>query len=286
MKTTKLIGKAIMAVCLCLGMAACGDDNGDNPGGGGGDHGGPGSRLKFTELAFEGGDNRYYKFNYRASDLYSWPYVLNHYSYSFSPDGSRHYIDYTYTMGATGGTTIKTDYGRTCEVNPDGLVIHYTHSASTPPYQTLEEALFTYDDNRQLKEMTWHFEKGYERLTKFTWKNGNITKVECINPANGETVRTDTYTYTSEPSWKGITFISGTTNDGITNDTYMDMLFYTGEYFGKRPKNLIASRKRGDNTVKFEYTYYTAPHPAEGYVYETKLDDDITYTFTWEGTAE
>ena len=281
MKTTKLISKAILAACLCLGMAACGDDNGDNPGGGGGDHGGPGSRLKFTELAFEGNDNRHYYFTYRASDLYSWPYVLNRLSWSLGlPGGSRSHIDYTYTMGATGGSTIKTDYGRTCEVNPDGLVIHYTYSASQPPYQTLEEALFTYDDNRQLKEITQVTDNGNGARTKFTWKNGNITKVECIN-ANGETRWTDTYTYTSEPSWKGITFISG-----ITDDDYMKMLFYTGEYFGKRPKNLIASRKRGDNTVKFEYTYYTAPHPAEGYVYETKLDDDITYTFTWEGTAE
>lgn len=272
---------AIMAAYLCLGMTACGDDNGDNPGGGGGDHGGPGSRLKFTELAFEGSYNQYYKFTYRASDLYSWPYVLNRLSWSLGrPGGSQTHIDYTYTMGATGGSTIKTDYGRTCEVNPDGLVIHYTYSASQPPYQTLEEALFTYDDNRQLKEITQVTDNGNGARTKFTWKNGNITKVECIN-ANGETRWTDTYTYTSEPSWKGITFISG-----ITDDDYMKMLFYTGEYFGKRPKNLISTRKRGDNTVKFEYTYYTAPHPAEGYVYETKLDDNITYTFTWEGTDE
>ena len=124
MKTTKLISKAILAACLCLGMAACGDDDGTNPGGGTGEGGSVGSELKFTGLTVQPNDDVNYTY-YR--------------SISYNADGTPRDIGWVrddrttietfyfdYADNAEGGSTITVRYESnvylddtryTCEVN-------------------------------------------------------------------------------------------------------------------------------------------------------------------------
>lgn len=274
MKTTKLISKAIMAACLCLGMAACGDD--DNPFGEGG---GPGSELKIESITI--------------------PITLGKddpYNITYNADGSPQSIrggvrgieyssrggSFRYEVNVPGGSTIYTSTSGgpsnsyTCEVSPEGLITHMSN--------TLNETWdYTYGKNGELTGIVMN-DPARKRVTEYaiSWKNGNITRIEAVgNEGKGSTYTYD-YKYTSYPSSRGIVyshFMNLTPVPRESNsDMYMDCFANLTGYFGQRPKNLLSSVTKTDGygkrtTQNIEYTFYEAPHPSEGFVYQISLSD-------------
>ena len=305
MKTTKLISRAIMAACLCLGMAACGDDDGTNPGGGSNGEGGSvGSELKFTEL------NRQTYFD--GVSIYN-----NSRNIGYNEDGTPQYMswvendeyiiyEFEYADNAQGGSTITVryiNYGPPtkdhtpyiCEVNPEGHITLLTiYNLLAKKDKTIE---YTYDkDGRMTKAVETSYDlsgniEGGATEHNISWKNGNITQIE--SKVDGVT-NVYNYKYTSYPASRGLVYyaryllhIPFVDYGGV--DEAMEIFANTGEFFGKSPKNLISS---GENSSSFgttswdiEYTFYEAPHPAEGFVHQIKKEREVL-TITWQEPEE
>ena len=303
MKTTKLISRAIMAACLCLGMTACGDDDGTNPGGGSNGEGGSvGSELKFTGLTVQPNDDVNYTY-YR--------------SISYNADGTPRDIGWVrddrttietfyfdYADNAEGGSTITVRYESnvyldddtryTCEVNSEG---HITNLTRYLVFGFINWE-YTYDKNGR---MTKSVEKEYptldaveaEKITEYdiSWKNGNITQVEIW--VNGEKTYINKYKYTSYPASRGIVYSLRDVDllYGPFGDEEIRIFANTGEFFGKSPKNLISSVS--SYTVAYnwttswdlEYTFHEAPHPAEGFVDQIKTAYQVL-TIHWQEPEE
>ena len=298
MKTTKLISRAIVAIvaaCLCLGMAACGDD--DNPFGEGG---GPGSELKIESVAIPFMNLRDpYQFTYNAdgsiNDIRGYLHSVGH--ESFQRGGS-----FRYEVNVPGGSTIYTsahDSGSdsyACEVSPEGLVTHMDNTNN----DTWD---YTYGKNGEMTKIVMN-DPERKRVTEFTitWKNGNITRIEAVENEGAGSMYTYTYKYTSYPSSRGIVYshfmnltpLLRPTN--LNGDEYMDFFANLTGYFGQRPKNLLSSvtktynngtKKGTSTTLHIDYTFYEAPHPSEGFVYQISLSDqDSAIEIVWEEPEE
>ncbi len=285
MKTTKLISKAILAACLCLGMAACGDDN--NPFGEGG---GPGSELKIESIAIPFMNLRDpYQFTYDADgNISRIKGALPSIGFDSSPRGG----SFRYEVNVPGGRTIYASASTsimgsgsnsyTCEVSPEGLVTHMSNTNN----DTWD---YTYGKNGEMTGIVMN-DPERKRVTEFTisWKNGNITRIEAVENDGAGSMYTYTYKYTSYPSSRGIVYshfmnltpLLRPTN--LNGDEYMDFFANLTEYFGQRPKNLLSSvtktynngTKKGSSTTQhIDYTFYEAPHPSEGFVYQISLSD-------------
>ena len=292
MKTTKLISRAILAACLCLGMTACGDDN--NPFGEGG---GPGSELKIESVAMPFmGLRDPYQFTYNTdgsiNNIRGYLHSLGY--ESFPRGGSFHY-----KVNVPGGSTVYTsahDSGSdsyTCEVSPEGLVTHMSNTNN----DTWD---YTYGKNGEMTKIVMN-DPERKRVTEFTisWKNGNITRIKAVeNEVAGSTYTYD-YKYTSYPSSRGIVYSHFMNLTPLlrpimtrTGDEYMDFFANLTGYFGQRPKNLLSSVTKTDKygkrtTQNIEYTFYEAPHPSEGFVYQISLSDqDSAIEIVWEEPEE
>ena len=295
MKTTKLISRAIVAACLCLGMAACGDD--DNPFGEGG---GPGSELKIESVAIPFMNLRDpYQFTYNAdgsiNDIRGYLHSVGH--ESFQRGGS-----FRYEVNVPGGSTIyasahgSVSNSYTCEVSPEGLVTHMDNTNN----DTWD---YTYGKNGEMTKIVMN-DPERKRVTEFTitWKNGNITRIEAVENEGAGSMYTYTYKYTSYPSSRGIVYshfmnltpLLRPTN--LNGDEYMDFFANLTGYFGQRPKNLLSSvtktynngtKKGTSTTLHIDYTFYEAPHPSEGFVYQISLSDqDSAIEIVWEEPEE
>ena len=294
-----------MAACLCLGMAACGDDDGTNPGGGSNGEGGSvGSELKFTGL------NRQTYFD--GVSIYN-----NSRNIGYNEDGTPQYMswvendeyiiyEFEYADNAQGGSTITVryiNYGPPtkdhtpyiCEVNPEGHITLLTiYNLLAKKDKTIE---YTYDkDGRMTKAVETSYDlsgniEGGATEHNISWKNGNITQIE--SKVDGVT-NVYNYKYTSYPASRGLVYyaryllhIPFVDYGGV--DEAMEIFANTGEFFGKSPKNLISS---GENSSSFgttswdiEYTFYEAPHPAEGFVHQIKKEREVL-TITWQEPEE
>ena len=292
-----------MAACLCLGMAACGDDEGTNPGGSNGEGGSVGSELKFTGL------NRQTYFD--GVSIYN-----NSRNIGYNEDGTPQYMswvendeyiiyEFEYADNAQGGSTITVryiNYGPPtkdhtpyiCEVNPEGHITLLTiYNLLAKKDKTIE---YTYDkDGRMTKAVETSYDlsgniEGGATEHNISWKNGNITQIE--SKVDGVT-NVYNYKYTSSPASRGLVYyaryllhIPFVDYGGIEA---MEIFANTGEFFGKSPKNLISS---GENSSSFgttswdiEYTFYEAPHPAEGFVHQIKKEREVL-TITWQEPEE
>lgn len=305
MKTTKLICRSIVAACLCLGMAACGDDDGTNPGGGSNGEGGSvGSELKFTEL------NRQTYFD--GVSIYN-----NSRKIGYNADGTLQYMggvendyyrryDFEYADNAQNGSTITVKYSDnashtidydccTCEVNPEGHITLLTIYNPIAKDRTFE---YTYDkDGRMTKAVETSYDlsgniEGETTEHNISWKNGNITQIET--KVDGEMTNVYNYKYTSYPASRGLVYyaryllhIPFVDYGGV--DEAMEIFANTGEFFGKSPKNLISSGEYsssfGTTSWDIEYTFYEAPHPAEGFVHQIKKEREVL-TITWQEPEE
>lgn len=303
MKTTKLISRAIMAACLCLGMAACGDDEGTNPGGSNGEGGSVGSELKFTGL------NRQTYFD--GVSIYN-----NSRNIGYNEDGTPQYMswvendeyiiyEFEYADNAQGGSTITVryiNYGPPtkdhtpyiCEVNPEGHITLLTiYNLLAKKDKTIE---YTYDkDGRMTKAVETSYDlsgniEGGATEHNISWKNGNITQIE--SKVDGVT-NVYNYKYTSYPASRGLVYyaryllhIPFVDYGGIEA---MEIFANTGEFFGKSPQNLISSAENsssfGTTSWDIEYTFYEAPHPAEGFVHQIKKEREVL-TITWQEPEE
>ena len=266
-----------MAACLCLGMAACGDDEGTNPGGSNGEGGSVGSELKFTGL------NRQTYFD--GVSIYN-----NSRNIGYNEDGTPQYMswvendeyiiyEFEYADNAQGGSTITVryiNYGPPtkdhtpyiCEVNPEGHITLLTiYNLLAKKDKTIE---YTYDkDGRMTKAVETSYDlsgniEGGATEHNISWKNGNITRIEAVENDGAGSMYTYTYKYTSYPSSKGIVYshfmnltpLLRPTN--LNGDEYMDFFANLTEYFGQRPKNLLSSvtktynngTKKGSSTTR------------------------------------
>ena len=293
-----------MAAYLCLGMVACGDDDGTNPGGGSNGEGGSvGSELKFTGL------NRQTYFD--GVSIYN-----NSRNIGYNEDGTPQYMswvendeyiiyEFEYADNAQGGSTITVryiNYGPPtkdhtpyiCEVNPEGHITLLTiYNLLAKKDKTIE---YTYDkDGRMTKAVETSYDlsgniEGGATEHNISWKNGNITQIE--SKVDGVT-NVYNYKYTSYPASRGLVYyaryllhIPFVDYGGIEA---MEIFANTGEFFGKSPQNLISS---GENSSSFgttswdiEYTFYEAPHPAEGFVHQIKKEREVL-TITWQEPEE
>ena len=293
-----------MAACLCLGMAACGDDDGTNPGGGSNGEGGSvGSELKFTGL------NRQTYFD--GVSIYN-----NSRNIGYNEDGTPQYMswvendeyiiyEFEYADNAQGGSTITVryiNYGPPtkdhtpyiCEVNPEGHITLLTiYNLLAKKDKTIE---YTYDkDGRMTKAVETSYDlsgniEGGATEHNISWKNGNITQIE--SKVDGVT-NVYNYKYTSYPASRGLVYyaryllhIPFVDYGGIEA---MEIFANTGEFFGKSPQNLISSAENsssfGTTSWDIEYTFYEAPHPAEGFVHQIKKEREVL-TITWQEPEE
>lgn len=293
-----------MAACLCLGMAACGDDDGTNPGGGSNGEGGSvGSELKFTGL------NRQTYFD--GVSIYN-----NSRNIGYNEDGTPQYMswvendeyiiyEFEYADNAQGGSTITVryiNYGPPtkdhtpyiCEVNPEGHITLLTiYNLLAKKDKTIE---YTYDkDGRMTKAVETSYDlsgniEGGATEHNISWKNGNITQIE--SKVDGVT-NVYNYKYTSYPASRGLVYyaryllhIPFVDYGGIEA---MEIFANTGEFFGKSPQNLISSGENsssfGTTSWEIEYTFYEAPHPAEGFVHQIKKEREVL-TITWQEPEE
>ena len=291
MKTTKLICRSIMAACLCLGMAACGDD--DNPFGEGG---GPGSELKIESITIPitlGRDDPYditYNADGSISDIHGGVGGVE-----WEPRGG----SFRYEVNVPGGSTIyasahgSVSNSYTCEVSPEGLVTHMSNTNN----DTWD---YTYGKNGEMTKIVMN-DPERKRVTEFTisWKNGNITRIKAVENEGAGSTYTYDYKYTSYPSSRGIVYSHFMNLTPLlrpimtrTGDEYMDLFANLTGYFGQRPKNLLSSVTKTDSygkrtTQNIEYTFYDAPHPSEGFVYQISLSDqDSAIEIVWEEPEE
>ena len=253
MKTTKLICRSIVAACLCLGMAACGDNDGTNPGGGDGEGGGQGEVL-FAEgngIADDGP-------NSREKRLKRWDTLSDFYYIDYDDQGrpkcvhnvSEEY-NFFYNVNEYDG-----EVHRSIAVTneEDKLLWRFTlnsdyliESADFKRYggtEVTSQYTFEYDDNRQLVHATASFNNIGSETNDFytTWKNGNIATVKTELRSSLPTTYT-TYekniTYSDEPSWKTIiTDLGYVAGGGEGSDNAIFYLVNLTGYFGKRPKNI------------------------------------------------
>ena len=296
-----------MAACLCLGMTACGDDegNGNNPDGGeGGEQGevlfgegngiaddGPNSRekrLKFIDFASTysitydsqgrpervGKVSEEYNFHYNAYEL----------------DGEVHR-----SIGVSNEED-KLLWG--FDLNSDDLI----ESAYFKTYASLDvthQYTFEYDDNRQLVHATMTYTSSPNETVHIynTWKNGNIaTTTKETSKGNKSTT---SYTYSNEPSWKALitnlSYAAGGYSTmynpiGVSSPAFY-LINLTG-YFGKRPKNIPDKIISSNSTFRYiiedgspyvekdedgYYTYYIVER-----VGDADLPGRAIYDFWWE----
>ncbi|RZK98690.1 MAG: DUF4595 domain-containing protein, partial [Pedobacter sp.] len=85
--------------------------------------------------------------------------------------------------------------------------------------------------------------------TKYTWANGNLTKIEWI--INGSTSTTN-FEYNSEIRPIGFGNDYTYANEYIWHDG--DRQILGSSYFGKQPKNLISKVTSNGNTSEYSYT--------------------------------
>ena len=248
MKTIRFINRAIMAMCLCLGMAACGGDDGDNPSGSGGcgsfnpdveqsDGGnriaddGPNSKRRLHRIGLDNGIYDYYITEYDDQGRPSRAY--------YEAYGDYIRLIYSYPKG---NKTIEIIYDRSkqarcCEyrLNDEGLI------ASSTFYNEIDgeveyETTYEYDSNGQMIRATYVCDYfGHDDYTyDVTWQDGNITRLAATDNTDGDLIYENKYAYTDELSWKGIV-----TNSPVPGNFMTDgILLNTTGYFGKRPKNL------------------------------------------------
>ena len=256
MKTTKLISKAILAACLCLGMAACGDDdgNGNNPGGG---SGGSGFDLNVEQsdggnrIADEGPNSKWKMLKVEVinwtSDAYS-----NNYTYSYDDQGRPSSFNSNYFSYPKDGKTIEVQYvfglWYTFHLNSDELV--ESCAIYDRDKNQIGKFAFEYDSNRQLVSSTVEdYRTGDTSQTDITWQDECIAKIDRTETEDGVTsTLTITYEYSYDPSWKGFmpmdylpTLVAGLAN--------------TTGYFGKRPALLIQREKRVENGETYNILY-------------------------------
>lgn len=291
MKTTRFIGKAIMAACLCLGMTACGDDdNGNTPGGGNGE-GGEQGEVQFAEgngIADDGPNSREKRLKFiDFASTYSITYdnqgrpvrvgyVSEEYNFHYNAyelDGEVHR-----SIGVSNEED-KLVWG--FDLNSDDLIesAYYKYYAG---HDVTLQYTFEYDDNRQLVHATRTYTSSPNETDHVynTWKNDNIATTTWELSSGNKL--TTSYTYSDEPSWKALitrlSYAAGGYNQNYDPIGVGSPAFYlinlTG-YFGKRPKNIldetITRNQAGKVTGRFRYVM------EEGSQYVEK-DEDGYYT--------
>lgn len=286
-----------MAACLCLGMAACGGDdgNGSNPGGGDGSFNpdveqsgggnriadeGPNSKRRLYRIGLDNGIYDYYITVYDDQGRPSAGY--------YEAYGDKIRLIYSYPKG---NKAIEIIYNRgkapCCEyrLNDEGLI------ASSTFYHEITgevryETTYEYDGNGQMIRATYVSDYfGHDDYTyDITWQDGNITREALTDNTDGDLIYDHKYTYTDEPSWKGIV-----TNSPVPGNYMADgILFNTTGYFGKRPKNL--PYKFTDELLPiWEYKFIEDGSELDGYIQfitvvhsRQDIDQNYHYVLEWE----
>jgi YD repeat-containing protein len=145
---------------------------------------------------------------------------------------------YTYTANSLtwkfiepSGSTATTTY----TLDAQGLAITSTEGAINNT--------FTYDANGYLTEV--RSDASWIGTIKYTWANGNLTKIEQTK--NGSTTTTSfEYNTESRPTGFGLDYLSA--NENIWHDG--DRQILSNGNFGKQPKNLVSKA----SNITYTYT--------------------------------
>ncbi len=278
MKNLRLLGIALMATLLSVGIASCGGSNDD-----------PTNNVKPTPsdnpspapTPSPSGDNNLSK-------------KLKKMSSSSQKYGKIADIQFTYNNNDGKLVQVKyhslLEHGQpTTDINivyqDDKIVIkgEFDHDETYP----LSNGLITeaYDKEREetSKLAVSYDGSGYISSAskegqnhKFTWSNGNMIEE---NYNGGDEITKIEYTDYQWPT--GLIFY-----DDIRYTKFRDYWWYlgVGGYWGKRPKNLPKSFKSDDETAELKWTVSNNyPTMVEiQYYYHGKLDYECTVTFEWE----
>ena len=272
MKKKILFGLLGLVVAMFT-MTACSNDDDDN-------NGGVASGLKLTSVEWRNGE-------YVDKENYTYDKQGRVEKYSWSSN-NEYKGTVTYTFDYQDNTIIMTQY----DDDVKGTTTKYTleNGLITKGVVTNDEgevvgnSNFSYDKDGQLVSIAEN-EVGYAGSSytyeaTIVWKDGNI---ESRTEKEGTSLSQATYQYTSELAVKGL--VVG--HEGIDFEVFDSeefILFKLG-YFGKQPKNLLASvqGKRGPN--EFDYTYTYGFEGKDGYVSSCTRSSKSGSTvekYTWE----
>ena len=270
MKKKIFFGLLGLLVCMFT-MTACSSDDDNNNGGG------TTSGLKLT--AVDWGDTDAYLFTYDTQGR------LKTSTY-YAPGHSPHHIDtYAYLddknkIVVTEKSNFSKDlYDYQYEYTlKDGLIVEMKKTDYNGEISC--KGSYTYDNDRQLigLKADWG---NFQYSTTINWKDGNIESY-----AGGKLYGKYTCQYTSEPAERGL--VLSEYGMYIFESNSEEMLFKMG-YFGKQPKNLLASVQGTSESKNENYTFSYQFEGKNGYVSERtvimkKGETTRTYTakFTWE----
>ena len=275
MKKKILFGLLGLVVAMFT-MTACSNDDDDNNGGASG--------LKLTSI--ETSEEGPYGWKENVTNTYDEQGRIKKYSWSYNGKKA------TYTYDYQGNTIKMTEYDG--DDNVEGTTTKYTleNGVITKGVMTNDEGEvvsnynFSYDKDGQLVSIVMNAvgsSSTYEAT--IVWKNGNI---ESLTEKEGSTLYQYTCKYTSESAVKGLVVgFWGLEFDIFDDEEYM--LFKLG-YFGKQPKNLLASVHENRPSNNSDYTYTYGFEGKDGYVSSRtitrsyELGGTTTYVekYTWE----
>ena len=269
MKKKILFGLLGLVVAMFT-MTACSNDDDDNNGGASG--------LKLTSI--ETSEEGPYGWKENVTNTYDEQGRIKKYSWSYNGKKA------TYTYDYQGNTIKMTEYDG--DDNVEGTTTKYTleNGVITKGVETNDEGevvrnyYFSYDKDGQLVSIT----TGNHEVS-IVWKDGNI---ESYTEKDGSSLYQYTCKYTSESAVKGLVVDNWGLELGVF-DTQEHMLFKLG-YFGKQPKNLLASVHENHLSYEDDYTYFYGFEGKDGYVSSCtitrtyKSGGTTTYVekYTWE----
>ena len=256
MKQKFLFGLLSLLVCMFT-MTACSNDDDNNNGGGDVKSGLKLASVDWGNDGKDGDTGGKHTFTYDQQgrvkmDVYNEVHGITElYHYDYQED------KIVVTITEANSQSSKMEF-----ILKDGLVVELRDYYGNDYY--------TYDKDKQLIGVkTSNFE------TSIVWKNGNM--VSCTTKDN---YGNDTYTYeyTSELAVKSFIHVSDFCIEGLEE---ADVLFNMG-YFGKQPKNLLASVTGSDGT---SYAHSYKFEGKDNYVSEwtvTGKSKTNTRKLTWE----
>ena len=215
MKTFRFLGMALLAVVLCVNFTACSDDDSEQNENGNQS----GENLKLASVTWDlndGGTEYSYDAQGHISEVAEYDEAGELSSLST--------IEYN-----SDNIVVTTDDGYhedICSLNANGQIVK---SVCTSGGYT-KTAEYAYNAEGYLISI---YEVEYDETTNLTWENGNLIKAD-------DGYMEKTYAYTSTPSEKGFTYLDDILIDIFPDNVYLPLLANSG-YFGKVPKNLLAS---------------------------------------------
>lgn len=269
MRTFRLIGMALLAIVLCINFVSCSDDEelDSNK-----------SQKNITQIieSYNSGEKRITTLEYDADG-----------NLIGLDEGGEYYETITYSdnqisitihdMGSMNGPWTNKYY-----LNA-GRIIQSEDGYNGDVY------IYKYDEKKQLIEQTEKSKYGTDKVTKYTWNNGNIIKCEYPKNENlnGDYEYTSTiYAYTDIPSTKGFS-LAGLQLQGGFDNYYTAEILYQKGYFGVYPKNLVSTyiNYNNDNTEESNIVL-TYSFNNEGYISNINVKNLIDKESEENGTIK